>query len=215
MKIQCIYASLCLMIFFGVNAMNETAAMSQKDQKLKAEFDAFLSLFNPRTKQIVKIRIERHIKERNEIDENIDVLASIFAVNLLLRSIESQGIIDTKTAGNDPIVITGFTDHAVDRMMNDKFGRKGVGLNAIVDALKNPCKIDKSDTANSGCVFCGKKAKVVVSTRKDTLGSIVTVYPVHTKKNKYNNIPLNTLSGTLFPPVPTLVSYKMHAYSQE
>jgi hypothetical protein len=203
-----------LIIFFGVNAMNETAAMSQEDQKFKAEFNAFFSLLNPRTKQIVRIRIERHIKERNEIDKNIDVLASALAVNLLLRSIESQGIIDTKTAGNDPIAITGFTDHAIDRMMNDESGRKGVCLSAIIDALKNPCKIDKSDATNSGCVFCGKKAKVVVSTRKDTLGSIITVYPVHTKKNKYNNIPLNTLSGGLFPPVPTLVYYKMHAYSQ-
>lgn len=189
MKMHSIWLSVFLVTFIGVSAANETALIG-KTESTKSEhsedaldaFKMFLNL-NPRTKLILSKRVHRHAQEQQE-ETFLGVLNFILKTHRLLFEIAHANIIGMKTGGNDPdpITITGFTDHAVDRSIDDK-GRNGVGLDAISDALKDPWKIEKGNSGipqeESTRIFWGKQAKVVLSTRKDTLGSIVTVCPVH------------------------------------
>jgi hypothetical protein len=73
--------------------------------------------------------------------------------------------------------VTGFTEHGVDRAIGDTAKRAGTTPRAILDALKNPQKID-SGVDKFGRPFqrfFGKDARVVVNPQT---GKVVSVNPL-------------------------------------
>jgi len=77
--------------------------------------------------------------------------------------------------------ISGFTIHGVDRAIGD-FSRAGVKPNAILDALKNPLKINNIATDALGRQsqrFIGQFGEVVVNPQT---GRIISVNPTSTSK---------------------------------
>jgi len=95
----------------------------------------------------------------------------------LLPGGQSKGAEEIGILASDGTRITGFTRHAVERLIGDTGERAGTKPQAILDALKNPEKIvagvDPAGRASK--VFYGRDARVVVNPQT---GNVVTVYPV-------------------------------------
>jgi len=80
------------------------------------------------------------------------------------------------------IRINGFTGHGVDRAIGDSFTRAGVRPQAILDALRNPLRINPVVTDNLGRSsqrFIGRIAEVVVN---PSSGRIISVNPTSSSK---------------------------------
>ena len=76
----------------------------------------------------------------------------------------------------------GFTSHGVNRVIGDGLKRSGVKPGSILDALKNPLKINDVVTDSLGRNsqrFIGKTAEVVIN--PDT-GKIISVNPTSSSK---------------------------------
>ncbi|MPT35426.1 MAG: hypothetical protein E2604_10140 [Flavobacterium sp.] len=77
--------------------------------------------------------------------------------------------------------ISGFTEHGLNRTIGD-FSRAGVKPNAILDALKNPLKINNVVTDQLGRQsqrFIGQFGEVVVNPQT---GRIISVNPTSSSK---------------------------------
>ena len=77
--------------------------------------------------------------------------------------------------------ITGFTSHGMDRAIGS-FGRTGVKPDAILDALKNPLKINNVVTDQLGRQsqrFIGQFGEVVINPQT---GKIISVNPTSSSK---------------------------------
>ncbi|HTN36795.1 MAG TPA: hypothetical protein VL053_06945 [Arachidicoccus sp.] len=99
--------------------------------------------------------------------------------NLSLR--EVSGAAEGSIEAANGIKITGFTSHGVDRAIGS-FGRSGVKPNAILDAIKNPLKInnvvtDQLDRQSQR--FIGQFGEVVVNPQT---GRIISVNPTSSRK---------------------------------
>lgn len=81
------------------------------------------------------------------------------------------------------IKIKGFTGHGVDRAIGDGFKRAGVSPQSILDAMKNPLKINDVVTDSIGRQsqrFIGRSAEVVVNPET---GKIISVNPTSSSKS--------------------------------
>lgn len=93
----------------------------------------------------------------------------------------TKGAAKTGIEAANGLKITGFTEHGVNRAIGD-FSRAGVKPNAILDALKNPLKINNIATDALGRQsqrFIGRFGEVVVNPQT---GKIISVNPTSTSK---------------------------------
>jgi len=93
-----------------------------------------------------------------------------------------KGGLETGIIAKNGIKIEGFTSHGVDRAIGDGMKRAGVKPEAILDAIKNPLKINDVVTDQFGRQsqrFIGETAEVVIN---PLTGKIVSINPTSSSK---------------------------------
>ncbi len=94
-----------------------------------------------------------------------------------LGNIAAKGILT-----QNGLKITGFTGHGVNRAIGNGIERTGVSPQGIIDALRNPLRINDIKTDQLGRQsqrFIGKTGKIVVNPQT---GKIISVNPTSTNK---------------------------------
>ncbi len=107
----------------------------------------------------------------NPMDEIVDAGSKV-----------SKGGLETGIIAKNGIKIEGFTSHGVDRAIGDGMKRAGVKPESILDAIKNPLKINDVVTDQFGRQsqrFIGETAEVVIN---PLTGKIVSINPTSSSK---------------------------------
>src|SRR5699024_270803 len=127
------------------------------------------------------VQVGEHITSGFRFAGNVEVTASRIGSKVAqVAEMEAANVAKGIKAANG-LKISRFTKHGVNRAIG-AFGRKGVKPEAILDALKNPLKINNVVTDQFGRQsqrFIGRFGEVVVNPQT---GRIISVNPTSSSK---------------------------------